>query len=169
MEIALESEARIRAGQHWLFTGMAPWQAARLLDAGREARFEAGETVFRQGEPADCLYVLVGGAVRLWSAAESGELVLSVARAGDIFGEMGVLDGQPRSATATASSFSVTYVLPAEPFLDALQVSNLVCMKMLAHMTQRLRVANGRLGESPATGVLPSEPDRTDDPWPISI
>ena len=97
------------------------------------------------------------------------ETILSVAHPDDIFGEMGVLDGQPRSATATANSLCAAYFLPAEPFVDALQMSNLVCMKMLAHLTKRLRIANGRLGESSATVTLPREQDRTDDPWPISI
>jgi len=167
--VQLESEVRIRASGHWLLTGMGPSHAERLLGAGREVRFEPGETIFSEGDAADGLYLLTAGAVRLWTTGESGETILSVAHADDIFGEMGVLDGQPRSATANANSLCVAYFLPAEPFLDALQMSNLVCMKMLAHMTQRLRIANGRLGESSATATLPNKQDRADDPWPISL
>jgi CRP-like cAMP-binding protein len=125
-------------------------------------RFESGEIVFREGDVADGLYLLVAGAIRLWSTGESGQTILSVAHANDIVGEMGVLDGQPRSATGTADSFCVAYFLPAEPFLDALEASNLVCMKMLAHMTNRLRTANGRLGESSASITLPNEQDPGD-------
>jgi CRP-like cAMP-binding protein len=154
----MESEARNRAGEHWLLTGMAQPQAERLLNAGREVRFEPGEIVFREGDVADGLYLLAAGAIRLWTTGESGETILSVAHANDIVGEMGVLDGQPRSATGTADSFCVAYFLPAEPFLDALEASNLVCMKMLAHMTRRLRIANGRLGEASTTTTLPNEP-----------
>ena len=169
VEGAVESEARVRASGHWLLAGMPPAHAERLLSAGREVRFEPGEIIFREGDEADGLYLLTAGAVRLWASGEGEETMLSVAHDDDIFGEMGVLDGQPRSATATANSLSVAYFLPSEPFLDALQISNLVCMKMLAYMTQRLRIANGRLGESSATATLPNDPDRADDPWPISL
>ena len=155
----MELEARIRASAHWLLAGMAASQAERLLSTGREVRFEPGEIIFREGDAADGLYLLAAGAVRLWTAGESGQTILSVAHADDnaIVGEMGVLDAQPRSATATANSFCVAYYLPAVPFLDALEASNLVCMKMLAHMTKRLRIANGRLGESSATATLSNE------------
>src|SRR6266511_1443620 len=154
----MESEARNRAVEHWLLTGMARPEAERLLNAGREVRFERGEIVFREVDVADGLYLLAAGAKRLWTNRESGETILSVAHPNDIVGEMGVLDGQPRSATGTADSFCVAYFLPAEPFLDALEAFNVVCMKMLAHMTKRLRIANGRLGEASATTTLPNEP-----------
>ena len=160
----MESEAGNRASEHWLLAGMVPSRAERLLNAGREVRFEPGETIFREGDAADGLYLLAAGAVRLWTTGESGQTILSVAHTDDnaIVGEMGVLDAQPRSATATANSFCVAYFLPAVPFLDALEASNLVCMKMLAHMTKRLRVANGRLGEASATATLPNEQDPMD-------
>src|SRR3712207_4390207 len=109
---------------------MAPSQAERLLNAGREGRFEGGEIVFREGDVADGLYLLTAGEVRLWTTGESGETILSIAHSGDLVGEIGVLDGQPRSATGTANRFCVAYFLPAEPFLDALEASKLVCMKM---------------------------------------
>jgi CRP-like cAMP-binding protein len=55
-----------------------------------------------------------------------------------------------------------TYFLPAEPFLDGLELSPLVCMKMLAHLTRRLREANGRLGELAPMTTVPADGDIAD-------
>src|SRR5947208_15825328 len=71
-EAALESEARIRASGHWLLAGMSPSQARRLLSMGREARFEPGEIVFREGGVADRLYLLSAGRVGASATAEAG-------------------------------------------------------------------------------------------------
>ena len=81
---------------------------------------------------------------------------------GDYFGEISMIDGQPRSATGTAVGLCAAYFLPAEPFLDALEGSTLVCMKLLAHVTERLRRANGRLSELGASISLSNEHDVPD-------
>ena len=62
--------------------------------------FVAGNTIFQQGDEADCFYVVRRGTVRIHDGARELETV----EAGGIFGEMALVDGSPRSATATAAT-----------------------------------------------------------------
>src|ERR1700679_3690440 len=61
----------------------------------------AGETVFNRGDPGDAMYVVKTGVVEMWFKTDTGDrVVLETARAGDFFGEISLLDGGPRSASA---------------------------------------------------------------------
>lgn len=142
---------------HWLFAGISPEQVQPVLDAGHEARYLPGDVIFREGDPADGLYLITAGSLRVTATGASGETFLAVVKANEVLGEMGVLDGQARSATATALSMCAAYFLPTEAFLDLLEGSTAVCLRLLAILTLRLRVANGRLGELPPTGAVGTE------------
>jgi CRP-like cAMP-binding protein len=67
-----------------------------------ERRFAAGETIFREGEPADDAYLIHAGRVEIVKQAPGGPVRLARLGAGEMFGEMGGLDSTPRSATARA-------------------------------------------------------------------
>jgi CRP/FNR family transcriptional regulator, cyclic AMP receptor protein len=70
-----------------------------------EANLEAGAVVFDAGDPGDRMYVVCSGAVELSTTDKLGQpLVLMVARHGDIFGELSLLDEGPRTARAVVSS-----------------------------------------------------------------
>ena len=142
---------------HWLLTGIPSEDVDALLQDGREVRFLPGEIIFHEGEPADGLYLITAGWVRVSAAGEPGETLLAFIGPDDVLGEMGVLDGLPRSATATATSLCSTYFVPAEAVLDVLERSNAVCVRLVVLLCSRLRVANGRLGEM--AGSVPSEPE----------
>jgi CRP-like cAMP-binding protein len=88
---------------------------------------------------------------------EGGETFLATVRANEVLGEMGVLDGEHRSGTATALTLCAAYYLPAESFLDLLEQSSLASMRLLALLCQRLRKTNGRLVELPSTSVVSLE------------
>src|SRR5437773_773263 len=77
----------------------------REVLAGIVARqsLAAGETLFRDGEPGDTLFIVRSGAIELHVKDNIGvKIVLRVARPHDFFGELSLLDGGPRTATATA-------------------------------------------------------------------
>jgi hypothetical protein len=76
----------------------------RLAGAATDQEFAAGATVIREGEPADALYVLVEGEVEVTARGEAGgaERRLRAMTAPSYFGEIGVLEGIPRTATVTA-------------------------------------------------------------------
>ena len=107
----------------------------------RERRFKAGQPLFNQGDPSDALYVVLAGRVRISVADSTGrEKVLAFSGVGELVGEMGLLSGQPRSATATASSEVKVLQLGKADF-DALLANNVELMRDLARMVNRREVA----------------------------
>ena len=76
-----------------------------VVDSFIPVTFSFGDTIVREGDPADAFYVLVSGRARIVKRGEQGEEIsLNVLRAGDSFGEMGLLDHSTRTATVRASS-----------------------------------------------------------------
>ena len=108
---------RLRLLDHPIFAGLP---RARLEAAARELRpvpMEAGETVIREGEPADRFYVIDSGSVRVTHELPDGTSEqLRELGPGDPFGEIGLLRGIPRTATVTATSPGVLYALDAAAF-----------------------------------------------------
>ncbi len=96
----------------------------RLAATLTEVTVEPGTAVVRQGELADAIYVIVSGTLRVTAhggAADAGaERFLAELGPGDYFGEIGVLEGIPRTATVTALGEADLYRLGAQDFLDAL-------------------------------------------------
>jgi CRP-like cAMP-binding protein len=79
--------------------------------------FKLGDTVFKESEDGQSVYVLKSGEVKACKTAPDGELfTLTIMKDGDIFGEMSFLDGRPRSATIIAMSDLVTYVIERSDF-----------------------------------------------------
>lgn len=70
---------------------------ADVADRVEEVVFDKGQTVFRKGDPGDSLYIIVGGKVQVWD----GDRLLNELSDGAIFGELALLDPEPRSATIT--------------------------------------------------------------------
>jgi predicted MFS family arabinose efflux permease len=94
----------------------------RLAAAAREATFPSGTAVVREGDPADALYVLLDGEVRVTARGEAGEReeALRSMGPGTYFGEIGLLEGIPRTATVTAVEDCRCYRIDGDAFLDAL-------------------------------------------------
>ena len=86
-----------------LFGGLSPNELAVCAETFREARFAKGQSLFVRGEEANSLYLVANGRVRIAIVTDDGrELSFRHTVAGEIFGEIGVLDGGVRTADATA-------------------------------------------------------------------
>jgi CRP/FNR family transcriptional regulator, cyclic AMP receptor protein len=94
-----------------------------------------GEVVFREGTPSEDAYIVGLGSIEIIESTSQGQKVLGVLGENEIFGEIGLIDGQPRSATARALEDSIVYVLTPKSF-DSLVHENpealLPIMKILA-------------------------------------
>ncbi|MDJ0894648.1 MAG: HlyD family type I secretion periplasmic adaptor subunit [Alphaproteobacteria bacterium] len=90
-------------------------------DVSSDRTLAAGEVIFREGDPSDCAYVVVEGSVTISKDMESGPVALTELAPGDVFGELGLLDGSPRSATATAKGPVTLRRIEREAFLEKIQ------------------------------------------------
>ena len=116
-------------------------EAARTLRGLLELELRpAGSVLFRRGEPGGAMYLIEGGRVRIHIHDDDGqEVTLAELAAGDFFGEMSILDGKPRSATATVSEDARLAVLSREGFHAFVGRTPQVALSMLAALTERLR------------------------------
>jgi CRP-like cAMP-binding protein len=91
-------------GRVHLFRNLPQEHLQALESAAQRMLFQAGETVFRQGDPPDWLYVVEEGTVDIVLPSEGEEIVLASFAPGSFFGELGLFDQQPRNATARAAA-----------------------------------------------------------------
>ena len=115
--------------------------------------FAEGDVIFNVGDPSSCAYLIVDGTVSILLNEEGGKPeVLASIKPGEYFGEMGVIDNQPRSATAVAEGEVVCFEVSQAEFMDMLVERPQEAIELLKLLFQRLRAANQRLlelGENP--------------------
>ena len=122
------------------FGGLDPVALERLAATMRSRRFRRGEVIFHIGDPGDALFVIVSGEVKISLPSETGdEAILATLRDGDVFGELALLDGAPRSASATAISPTEAVVLPRERFRELIATEAGVRDALLASIAGELR------------------------------
>jgi CRP-like cAMP-binding protein len=114
-----------------------------LQDLGRQMRrrkFRRNEVIFHQGDPGESLHVVASGAVKIvLPSAEGEEAIIATLRPGDFFGELALLDGAPRSATAVGLEPSETLTLPRTTFRDMLDRDPGLRDALLAGLAHELR------------------------------
>src|SRR3954451_5390906 len=104
-----------------LFQGLPVAELESLRQVTRERTYGMGETIFKQGDAGDGIYVVKGGEIHIAVVASSGELrVVSKLGPGELFGEMAVLDSDPRSATALAGDTTTVYFISRGDLLEML-------------------------------------------------
>jgi len=128
--------------------GLPPNERAALLAGALICRFRPGEIIFRQGDPAGGVYFLRSGRVQISIQLPDGQnLVLSVAKAGDMVGDVAALDGGTRTATAKALEATTADYIPPEMFESRLAAAPAVAMRLLRVMAGRLRKTDHLVGE----------------------
>lgn len=126
-----------------LFASLSPDEMASLKRAMRQASFSGGTEIFREGDAGDALYVVASGRVQISAVMGDGERqMLSRVPPGEVFGELAVIDNQPRSATAIAEVDSTLYVVPRDQMITMLTCSPQFSFSMMREITQRLREFN---------------------------
>ena len=123
-----------------LFGSLDEAAAARLARHVGWRRYRAGEIIFHEGDPGDRLHVLVRGRVRIVLASADGrEGTLAVLGPGDAFGELVLLDGAPRSASAVALEATETVTLDRAAFEALLDEDPAIRRAVLAAVARWLR------------------------------
>jgi CRP/FNR family cyclic AMP-dependent transcriptional regulator len=120
--------------------------AAELADVAalmNKDHFQAGETIFRQGSPGDYFFYIASGAVRVWLGLEDGGArELAELGPGQFFGELALLDKEPRTAGVEAVENCEVWKLEREEFLNLLRGNAQMAVKLLQVVAGRLRRAD---------------------------
>ncbi len=123
-----------------LFAGLDEGGLENLIRGMRVRRFRRGETVFHVGDPGDALFIVISGSIKITLPADTGdEAILATLRPGDFFGELALLDGAPRSATAIAIEATETYILPRDRFRALIATEPLMRDTVLATLAAEVR------------------------------
>jgi CRP-like cAMP-binding protein len=101
--------------------------------------FEQGDTVFKAGDPGDCMYAVVEGTVEIRIHGATVEQIAP----GGVFGEMGLIDAQPRSADAVAATDCSLAVISEKRFLRLVEMMPQFALQMMRVISQRLRRQDG--------------------------
>lgn len=105
---------------------------------GMEKKLEAGEVLFDEGDKGDVMYLIREGKIKITKGKGEDEKVLAVLTEGDFFGEMAIIDGSPRSASAIAAAPTSLLVIDKETFKSKLKENPLI-EYTLETLTRRLR------------------------------
>lgn len=126
-----------------LFSGMLAEELHALAQTAELRVYAAGQNIFQEGDPGDGMFVMVEGLVQVSALVSDGQRrVLSRVKAGDFFGEMAVLDDEPRSATATAENDTKAYFIGRDDLMRVLDHSPKLAVSLMREFSRRMRDSN---------------------------
>jgi CRP/FNR family transcriptional regulator, cyclic AMP receptor protein len=135
-------------GQSLVFQALDQEGRRRLAAFAHVKRFAAGETIFDMGEPGSSMMAIAEGTVRVELATSGGkDVILAELRAGDVFGEIALLDGGDRSASVRSTSNSTLVVLERRALLDVLQRHPEFSIRLIELLCRRVRRSDERMME----------------------
>jgi len=124
-------------------------QIYQLLQVCQVRKYKQGEVIFEEGEVARDMHLVMSGQVRIFRGKSSANsIVILILKRGDIFGEMGIIDGGPRSATAVAETDCQTLVLHQVSLLRCDDNTAGKIYRNLAHiLSSKLRMTSNKLDQ----------------------
>ena len=147
-----------------------------LAELTRRRRFRRNEVIFHQDDVGDSLHIVAEGAVKIVLPSQEGEeAIIASLKPGDFFGELALLDGSPRSTTATALEPTETLALPRDQFQRLLAEDPRLVTALLQALAGELRRLTGprrgaplpRSGRAPVDAArAPGARQRRDRPGP---
>ena len=146
-----QSARRPRAGSaelallrgHPVFGALEPEQLEQLVSYARTRNVAAGTTLFSKGDPGTELFAVSAGTVKISVPAPDGrEAMFNLLHPGEIFGEIALLDGRPRTADAMAMTDCELTVIERRDFLAFVHGEPNVALQLIALLCERLRIAS---------------------------
>jgi CRP-like cAMP-binding protein len=124
---------------------LLPDERRRFVDLARRARFERGDTLFREGDETRHAILVESGSVKIVRhRPDGGDMILAVRGANDLIGEMAAIDGTPRSASAVAMGPLEVSVIDAAAFEKFVTAHSRVAWMLIRSMAARQRDADDR-------------------------
>ncbi len=139
---------------HPAFRKLPAHTLEQIRSHGIRKRVQRGALIFAKGDPGSSLMAVLDGLVRIGAPTIDGhEVVLAQVSRGEIFGELAVIDGQPRSADATAAESCELIVIERRNFLPFILSYPEVAIKLLELVCARLRQSNEHIEAVMFTGL----------------
>jgi CRP-like cAMP-binding protein len=130
-----------------LFSGLQREEIQKFADLTRERSYPKGSVILFQDDPGDSLFVLRAGRVKVVLIGEDGrEVILGVLEPGAHFGELALIDDQPRSAHVIAMEDAQLLILRREDFRRRVEANPSVAWALLTELSRRLRRADVKIG-----------------------
>jgi CRP-like cAMP-binding protein len=130
-----------------MFSGLQRDELLKFAELTRERTYPKGSVILFQGDPGDSLYVLRQGRAKVVLIGEDGrEVILGVLEPGAHFGELALIDDQPRSAHVIAMEDSQLLILRREDFRRRVEANPSVAWALLTELSRRLRRADQKIG-----------------------
>jgi CRP-like cAMP-binding protein len=118
-----------------------------LAEVTREKTFPRGSVILFEDDPGDSLYLIRSGAVKVVLLGEDGrEVILATLGVGEYFGELSLIDGEPRSAHVIAMEEARLIILRRDDFRRRVEASPPVAWALLTELSRRLRRADEKIG-----------------------
>jgi signal transduction histidine kinase len=142
--ISSSAQAFDHLSQNRLFAGITPDLLKEIAPGVRVVQLNDGEVIFREGDPGDLLYLVGEGSVKISKSGRGGQQeTLGYIQSGNFFGEMALLDGEPRSAMATAAEPTLLGAVDEPTFQHILELApSQLHMNFLRSVSERLRSVN---------------------------
>lgn len=132
--------AKLVLQQNPVFGALDPQIIDLLAGMARNHDYQAGEMVFREGEPGGFLIGIISGNVDIRTASKDGQsLNLNRIGPGEIIGEIAFLDGGPRTASGEASEPTRCFAIPRAPFIRLMDERNQLAQQLLVLVCERVR------------------------------
>lgn len=130
-----------------LFKGLTPHELSRFAEVTREKSYPRGSVILFEDDPGDALFIVREGRVKVVLVGEDGrEVILGVLAVGDHFGELSLIDDQPRSAHVIAMEDATLLVLRRDDFRRRVEETPAVAWALMQELSRRLRRADDKIG-----------------------
>lgn len=108
----------------------------------KKRRYAAGELIFHEGDFGDCAFIVESGRVEIFMEGPVEKVCLNILGIGEIFGEMSVIDGSPRSASAVAVEPCELIIVSREAISERIEGADPIVRLLISMLLNRMRVAN---------------------------
>ena len=137
-----------------LFRGLPPATIRQISALSMRRSYRLGAIVFSQADPGDALYGVITGKIRISASSQGGkEMFLNIMEPGDTFGEIALLDGRHRTATASATAPSELIIIKREHFLALLEREPKLVSHVVQLLCERIRWTSDLAEDSALLGV----------------
>jgi CRP-like cAMP-binding protein len=134
---------------HFLLRHLRPDELAKLTASAKMAHYAAGQTIFQKGDAGESLMAVVSGRVKICAfSAEGKELILNIMNPGNLFGELAVLDGKPRSADAVAMEATALLVLERRRLMPFIAGDSEIAGRLIGILCERVRQTSLQLEDA---------------------